>query len=396
MGDTSAMASCGVITTPGNSALTWAAKIWRLAAVGGALMLLTMGGAAACAICLSYLQITTSQKLKWSADIVLGVPGAKDQFQIVAVVKGRSVVGDLITITDPIPLDESASTKPLLLLRNERNQAWSGLGAIGTEYVDWLRQVAASGINDGRLPAFALSKAAASRFGLTDAEWHDRVALVLPYLESSNPLAADIAHGELARAPYSALRPIRGLLEATKVLNWIDSAPRSRRSAYILLLGIVGGETEAVRLEDRIDAAWKAGDASDLSAMLAADLELRGTSRVDWVERKYFVDHNRTLPEVMAALQALSVHGEAGGTISRARIIEAYRRFIKERAPMAGFVAEDLADWQYWGAAPDYAKLLKQDVIQDPASHFAVVNYLQRSQRAAANIETRSAVDRTR
>jgi hypothetical protein len=54
---------------------------------------------------------------------------------------------------------------------------------------------------------------------------------------------------------------------------------------------------------------------------------------------------------------------------------------------MAGFVAMQLADWGYWDVATEYAALLKSNTITDPASHFAVVNYLQRAASANAALE---------
>jgi hypothetical protein len=54
---------------------------------------------------------------------------------------------------------------------------------------------------------------------------------------------------------------------------------------------------------------------------------------------------------------------------------------------MAGFVAQQLADWDYWDAATEYAALLKSNTIKDPASELAVVNYLQRAASASAALE---------
>jgi hypothetical protein len=53
---------------------------------------------------------------------------------------------------------------------------------------------------------------------------------------------------------------------------------------------------------------------------------------------------------------------------------------------MSGFVAPQLADWDCWDVTEEYTALLKSKAIKDPASEFAVVNYLQRA--ASAN-ETR-------
>jgi hypothetical protein len=121
--------------------------------------------------------------------------------------------------------------------------------------------------------------------------------------------------------------------------------------------------------------------------MIGADLELRGPSRVGWVEAMYFADRSRTMPEIEAALLALNVHGDANRTIPRERVIQAYRAFIRERPPMAGFVAQQLADWDYWDAATEYAALLKSNTIADPASEFAVVSYLQRAASANAAVQ---------
>ena len=98
---------------------------------------------------------------------------------------------------------------------------------------------------------------------------------------------------------------------------------------------------------------------TNLAAMIGADLELRGPSRVGWVEARYFADRTRTMPEIEAALLALNVHGDANGTVPRERVIQAYRAFIRERPPMAGFVAQQLADWDYWDVATEYAALLR-------------------------------------
>ena len=179
----------------------------------------------------------------------------------------------------------------------------------------------------------------------------------------------------------------RSRIDAATVESWLDDTKlASRHAAYTLLLGFVGGPADAARLEQRIEAAWNSHGATNLAAMIGADLELRGPSRVDWVEAMYFADRNRTMPEIEAALLALNVHGDANRTVSRQRVILAYRAFIRERPPMSGFVAPQLADWDYWDVTEEYTALLKSNAIKDPASEFAVVNYLQRA--ASAN-ETR-------
>jgi hypothetical protein len=361
-----------------------------------ALMTISAGRAAACAICLSAVSVTTGQQMDAADQAVLGVPDG-EQFRVIAVLKGDVAPGAVIA-EEVYRVDAAAlwSGKPLLLLRNGLGQRWASVGTIGVECADWLRQLAATGAGRGR-PRSAWPQTTQTGFELTDSGWRERVALAAPYLENPEPLAAEIAHGEIARAPYSALRTLAPQLDAAALAGWIDD-PRlaSRRSTYTLLLGIAGGPDDAARLERRIDAAWRSRDATDLAAMLAADLELGGPSRVAWIETAYFADGDRTLPEIEAALLALSVHGGANGAVPRERVIQAYGLFIRERKAMAGFVALELADWEYWDATTEYVALLKSDAVKDPASHFAVVNYLQRSPRAAAKAALQSLTNERR
>jgi hypothetical protein len=215
---------------------------------------------------------------------------------------------------------------------------------------------------------------------LTDAEWRERVALVAPYLETPEPLAAEIAYGELIRAPYRAMRTLKPQLDAARISTWInDPKLASRRPVYTLLLGIAGGPEDAIEIERHIDQALLAGDATNLSAMLAADLELRGPSRLGWLKATYFADRQRTLPEIDAALLALSVHGEADVIVPRERVIEAYRYFIKVRKPMAAFVAMELANWEAWDATADYVEIIRLKAVKDPAGQFAILSYLKSS-----------------
>ena len=141
---------------------------------------------------------------------------------------------------------------------------------------------------------------------------------------------------------------------------------------------------DAAALEQRLDAAWLAGDATNLASMLTADLELRGPARMNWVEQKYLRDRSRSAAEVEAALLALSVQGHTHAAIPRERVIQAYRVYMKAHPENAGDVAPDLAAWQYWDAVPVYQALMKSGVRQQYPSMLAMLNYLRQSPGGAA------------
>jgi hypothetical protein len=58
--------------------------------------------------------------------------------------------------------------------------------------------------------------------------------------------------------------------------------------------------------------ALSSRDSTDLAVVIAADLALGGTSRVDWIETRIFADKKSTMPEIEAALLALNGHCHVG------------------------------------------------------------------------------------
>jgi len=361
---------------------------WLSLSLALALPLITATGAAACPLCYEAARQmeTTGQQLDMADQVVLAAPVAgRSEFRIVETVKGQDAPG--VIIAEPVVGRDAAAVTcdPCLLLREPLRSRWISLGAVRAEQADWLRQLAATRLVEGDRPRPTWPVTVQAPVELSYAGWRQRIALVLPYLENPEPLIARIAWGELARAPYACLDVAKSWTGAAEVQRWLDD-PRlaSRDPAYILLLGFTGGSADAERLEERLESAWKTHGTANLAAMIGADLELRGPSRVDWVEAKYFADRSRTMPEIEAALNALTVHGDANRTVPRDRVIQAFRAFIKERPPMAGFVAPQLAGWDYWDASADYEGLLNANAIKDPASEFAVVTYLKRAALAKA------------
>lgn len=328
--------------------------------------------ASACPLCLGALQQTKAQQLVTARQAMLAVPTADaGRFRVVELVKGERPPGGTIeggySRFGPATVPEPG--KPLLLVRDDPFPTWIVLGVVGAGHSGWLRRLAAG------KPAAEMSA----------EEWRARVALVVPYLEHREPLIAGLAYGELAAATYVAMRAAKTRLDAPAVRRWLaEPALAARQPLYLLLLGFAGNAQDAAALETRLEAAWKSGDATNLGSLLAADLELRGAARMDWVEARYLRDRARSAAEVKAALLALSVHGNVGGVIPRERVIRSYRVFMTEHKDIAGYVAQDLAEWQYWDAVPEYLALMKSEVRQQYPSRVAILAYLRQSPSAEA------------
>jgi hypothetical protein len=338
-------------------------------------LLCASAGASACPLCMGAFQQSKAQELISAKHAVLAVPTADaGRFRVVEVLKGERPAKGTVEGAYPRngPALEAAGPtrgKQLLLIRDDLFPTWTILGAIGVDHLGWLRKL-------------ALGKPAAE---MSLDDWRAHATLVLPYLESPEPLAAEIAYGELAAAPYAALQTLKPRLAVPAVRRWVADPERlARQPLYLLLLGIAGNAQDASGLEQRLDAAWKSGDATNVGPMLAADLELKGPARMAWVDERYMRDQRRSTRELEAALLALSVQGNANGAIPRERVIQSYRTFIKEHREIAGFVAQDLAAWQYWDAVPEYVALMRSSTPQQYPSRIAIVAYLRQSPNASA------------
>jgi hypothetical protein len=312
--------------------------------------------------------------------------------KIVAVVKGSDHVGDVVSDPVTYPVTDATGAvepgQPSLLLRDPTGPQWTSLGAIPLSDADWLRELAATHDipGDRRKRTWPLTTATAD--ALSNEGWRQRVALVLPYLENANPLASRLASGELARAPYAALDVARSRVDPATVEAWIDNPKlAAQRATYLTLLGFVGRPEDAARLDRLIDASLASHDPKDLAAAIAADVQLGGQARIDMIEARFFRERGRSMPEIEAALLALNVLGDSGSPELRARVVRAYEELIKARPAMAGFVAPQLADWDCWEVVSSYAAILKSLPDMDPASQFAIVNYLKRAAAAGVAIQ---------
>jgi hypothetical protein len=320
----------------------------------------------ACPLCLGAYQSSTADQLLDRPQSVLAVPSADgSSYRVIEVIKGPRPAREALDASSVhLKVEATGKTRTLLLVRDDASPMWVSLGAIGAEHASLLRRLAA-----GKHPA-----------EMGADEWRARLSFVLPYLENAEPLVAEIAYGEFASAPYASLLAVKSRLAASAVRGWLaEPALAARQPLYLLLLGIAGNAQDAARLEQRLEIAAASGDATNLGSMLAADLQLRGPARMAWVDANYMHTGKRSTRELEAVLLALSVHGNINGVIPRERVLQSYRRFMSEHKDVAGFVAPDLAAWQYWDAVPAYVALMKSSVQQQYPSRLAIVAYLRQS-----------------
>jgi hypothetical protein len=327
---------------------------------------LTAGPLPACPVCVVGPGLSPAQQLM-NADAVLLVSPERGGWKTLEVIKGTQAT----IAAGALRAEEAGEPAPERVVLRDPMAKWVLLGALPQAHTPWLKQVA-----QGR----AMSE-------ISDADWRERVRFHVPYLEHQVPLIAETAYAEVARAPYAAMRSAKPQLDAASLVRWLDEPTlASRRLLYTLLLGITGGKAATQRVERLLAAAVREQDVSELSALLVADMELRGPARLAWIERTYLGDRGRWTPGLQAVLLALSEQGNADAAVPRARIVDAYRRFIRSGHPLAGYVAPDLQRWRDWSAVPDYVALIRAGVRQRPASAYAMRSYLGAAPQADAHV----------
>jgi hypothetical protein len=328
----------------------WARAPGRLDLLLVGLLLATVaGGARACAVCAPSAPLTVAQRLIDAEQALLAHPetGPPAGWRVVTLVRGDPRGEPPPALVPGASRDPEG--RPLLLVRDRLSKAWSAVGPIAPTQVDWLR-----GLADYRRTA-----------DMTPQDWTQRVAALVPLLEHPEPLVAETAYGEIARAPYAAMRANRAALDGARLARWVeDPALAPRRPLYLLLLGLAGGP------------------------------ELHGAQRLPRIEKAWLHDPARGPAELRAAVVALSVHGGEGGTVPREAVADAFLRFVERRAPLGGLVAQDLAAWRVWDATPRFAALVESPDVP-MWSKVAMLQYLRESPRPEAKAALERAI-RTR
>ena len=253
-----------------------------------------------------------------------------------------------------------------------------------------LRQALGGGwMNAGPVPAGAANDlrrlvGAKRSSDMTLADWRSRVVMLAPMLEHPVPVLATTTYAEIARAPYDAMRSIRGHVRPSDLRVWLaDPGRATRRPLYWLLYGINAGPGEAREIAGRVDRLAAKGGLEDLASLLAADLEAGGAARRAVLRRIYLEQSTRSIPELQEAILAFTVHADAGDAALRRETAETFGRLVRKHRALGGLVAADLARWQYWDAVPDYIALLRSRVL-NPALRQPVLDYLTASGRPDA------------
>lgn len=259
----------------------------------------------------------------------------------------------------------------------------------------------------------------------------ERLRFFQEYLENLDPLLAQDAYDEFARAPYAQVHELKGHMYHDKLVEWIKSPDvnPSRRRLYLTMLGVCGSDADLPLLEQMIvsdysakkpilDALVTSGKALGgpigldmwtemvdmeerqkklgLDATVACYLTLRGPDGLNLIDERFLKNPKVEYTHAYMTIMALRFHGEEGNVIPKERLL-ASMRLLLDNPDFADQVIPDLARWEDWSVLRRLTEMYKQgnekSYIRQP-----VVTYLtvaseqegdvgQRAKAALAELE---------
>jgi hypothetical protein len=302
------------------------------------------------------------------------------RWQIVRVIKSSdNLVADQIRAVKNSGLITPGTMQ--LLRRAAAGEAWAHLGTIDQEHLAFLTR--------------AVDLSSRRPLAASGDDQQQRLSYFVPFLEHANPQIADSAFHKILNAPYQKVRTLGQHLDPDSLLELIKNPQlaRKRRSLYITLLGTCGGQREATLLKQWIDERSASQNSGDLAALLAAHIELNGEETVKFIEDSYIRNRARKLGEIIEAIAALSLHGQAEGTVSRSRIAASFHLFLDERPPLLEMIIEDCTRWQDWSFAPKVMEIYAGG--KQPWNNAMILRYLADCPLPAAQEFVRQETDRS-
>lgn len=162
-------------------------------------------------------------------------------------------------------------------------------------------------------------------------------------LGHEHPRIRDLAHLEVARAPYAYIRTVK-LPRKQILLALRDPRYAEWWALHILLLAQTGHAKDKRRIVD----AMRSAPSLQLGAWATAFIEVEGEDAIAFLEARYLRRPRRT-EEVEQVVAALSVFG--GTDRLRDRIAAAYGVLLERRPQLAPTIVGDLLAWRRWELA---------------------------------------------
>ena len=307
----------------------------------------------ACQICIPFPKKSTADDLIAGQAVILARedPERPFHYRSVEVLKGdpgTEKIDLFLNSTTRRTLTVFPKRSMVLVSSIEDGQAvWMSAGMADSNFETLVREILA------RAPAW-------------EKEPNERIAYFSKRLGHSDPQIRNLAHLEVARAPYSTIRTLGGVLSREQIRAYLKNFRYMEWHAlYILLLAQSEDAKDREFISESFHSAMRFSSTLQLAAWATAFIELEGTAAIEIIEAEYFHKHTRHDPkELQEITKALSVHGTAGSPVLRDRIVASYQNLLTLNPALTSQITEDLIAWD----RTEYAEEIGKFVAGNPLS----------------------------
>ena len=258
------------------------------------------------------------------------------------------------------------------------------VSGVSTERIDWMTP----------LPLSPTSVDYVRKLGEVPATGAERLEFFQEYLENDDPLLAQDAYDEFARAPYADVQALGPKMQHDRLVKWISDPEisPSRRRLYLTMLGVCGTKDDLPLLESLIKSDFKAMkphlqqavqtsvgmsgpiglplwvDLVDqderrkklgLDALVACYLTLGGPDGLDLIDDRFLKNPDTEYTYIYSTIMALRFHGEEPSSkLPRERLL-ASMRLLLDNPEFADQVIPDLARWEDWSVLDRLVSMFK-------------------------------------
>lgn len=286
-----------------------------------------------------------------------GIP----RFEIVEVIKGAHLLGDVRTVETMFAADAPQRGRFLLTAAGSDDLLWSTALPLSARALTYLKTLL-------ELPP----------------EGPQRLKFVQQYFEDDDPRLAQDACDEFSRLPYSAIRGHGPHMDHDRLIELIrdDDVAAARRRVYLTMLSVCGTQDDVPLLEALLESD-DANQRRGLDALIVCYLVLAGERGMPLVERRFLANASADHAETYAAIMAYRFLGAEQTKIPRRRLLEGFRPLL-DRPELADLVIPDFARWEDWSVIDKLVVLFKNSDEKTTWVRVPVVNYLRRCPRPRA------------
>lgn len=210
----------------------------------------------------------------------------------------------------------------------------------------------------------------------------ERLSYFAGFLAHEDSELSDLAHLEVAGAPYSKLLQYADRMPTDLLHEKLRNLRRMEWHAlYILFLSQSENQRDHDYIREGLQNAARYNLARRAAPFATALIEIDGDAGIKLLSDLYLSEPGRRPEEIAAIYAALKVHGNEGRPELRDSIVNTYEEILKLSPALAPDIADDLTHWKRFNHTDALSKVLTEQSL-DLAATARIRSHLKAAQEA--------------